>query len=443
MSIHLNSDELVRADGGVQDRRVYWDEDVYQMELEQIFARSWLFLTHDSLIPNPGDFTTTYMGQDRVIVSRGQDGKVSAFINSCSHRGNMVCRADSGNANSFVCSYHGWAYGNDGGLTNIPLEDEIYPKPVDRNKFSLRQARVESYRGFLFGNFDQTAPSLKDYLGDMAWYFDTFMDVPGGSELLGPPMKVRIKANWKFFVENFIGDAYHGGWTHAAALQVVGGTLAPILGNAQIPPGYQFAAHNGHGFNALLASDEVFPHLHTGRTKDLYEEWIRSRTPAVKERLGEGRATIYKAIWDGSMFPNTSFLRGVDCWKVWQPRGPRELEVWTWTLVESEMPDELKKGIRHSNEKTFGPAGILEGDDGENMEGNTGTNEGFITRQQVLNTEMGLGGEGSHEAYPSLVSEPPDNEAAHRNFLRMWRAMMAGKDWDEVMHLRSKGPQVG
>ncbi|NCA13269.1 MAG: aromatic ring-hydroxylating dioxygenase subunit alpha, partial [Proteobacteria bacterium] len=94
--------QLLRADGGTQHRDIYWNEDIYAQELEQVFARSWLFLTHDSLIPKPGDFVTTFMGEDRVIVSRGRDGVVRAFLNSCNHRGNIVCRADSGNARSFT-----------------------------------------------------------------------------------------------------------------------------------------------------------------------------------------------------------------------------------------------------------------------------------------------------------------------------------------------------
>ena len=96
------------------------------------------------------------------------------------------------------------------------------------------------------------------------------------------------------------------------------------------------------------------------------------------------------------------------------------------------MPEELKQAIRHTNEKTFGAAGILEGDDGENMEGNTRSNEGWVTRQQRLSTEMGLGREAPHPELPGLVSQPPNNEAAHRNYLRMWRAMMGASDWDEV-----------
>jgi phenylpropionate dioxygenase-like ring-hydroxylating dioxygenase large terminal subunit len=434
---------LIRPDGGIQDRRVYWDEDVYQQELERVFARSWLFLAQDSLIPEKGDFLTTFMGEDRVIVTRGADGEVRAFLNSCAHRGNILCKADSGNASNFVCNYHGWAYASDGRVSDIPLQDEIYPRDFDRSRMDLKQVRVENYRGFYFGNFDDSAPSLKDYLGEMGWYFDTFMDAPGGgAELLGPPIKVRVKANWKFFAENFIGDFYHAGWTHAAALKVVGGALTAVLGNQIVPPGaIQFATRYGHGFNAAPGNEEVFPHVHQGEIAAMFEDWQRSRAPLVTEKLGKERALLYNAVWDGSMFPNTSFLRGIDTWKVWQPRGPREVEIWTWTLVERAMPEELKRGIRHTNEKTFGAAGILEGDDGENMEGNTQSSRGWVTRNQPLNTEMGLGTETFGPDFPSMMSEPADNEIAHRNFLRMWDTMMSTDSWDEIMALRTQDHQ--
>jgi nitrite reductase/ring-hydroxylating ferredoxin subunit len=436
MSVIHTIDGLISPNGATQDRRIYWDEDIYEQELERVFARSWLFLTHDSLIPNAGDFVTAFMGQDRVIVVRGRDGEVRAFLNSCNHRGNIVCRADSGNAKSFVCNYHGWAYGLDGTLVDVPLENEIYGENFDRSMLGLKSVRVESYRGFLFGNFDPSAPSLSDYLGEMGWYFDTFMDVPGGSELLGPPIKVRIKANWKFFAENFVGDFYHAGWTHAAAISVIGGALAGVVGNKAVAPGFQFSTTLGHGFNAAPGTEEIFPHVHQGEIAKLFEDWMRSRIPVVRERLGDERALIYNAIWDGTMFPNTSFLRGIDTWKVWQPRGPRELEVWTWTLVERDMPEELKRGIRHTNEKTFGAAGLLEGDDGENMEGNTHSSAGWVTRNQPLNSEMGLGSEGAYPGFPSKVSEPADNEAAQRNYLKMWQTMMTASDWDEIMATR-------
>src|SRR6185436_17296911 len=79
---------------GVVDRRIFYDPDIYQLELEQIFARAWLFMCHESQILNPGDFFLNFMGGDRVIVVRNNDGGISVLVNSCRHRGNAVCRAD-------------------------------------------------------------------------------------------------------------------------------------------------------------------------------------------------------------------------------------------------------------------------------------------------------------------------------------------------------------
>jgi phenylpropionate dioxygenase-like ring-hydroxylating dioxygenase large terminal subunit len=439
----IDIDELLSDGGALQDRRIYWDESIFQLELERIFARSWLFLTHESLIPNPGDFVTTYMGLDRVIVVRDRTGSVKAFVNSCSHRGNQVCYADSGNAGGFVCNYHGWAYGLDGRLESVPLEKEAYYGELPKAELGLIPVRVESYRGFLFGNFDTNAPSLRDYLGDMAWYIDSFMAVPGGAELLGPPIKVRIKANWKFFAENFIGDWYHVGWTHAAGCSVIGGLTAQAKGNNRPAPGYQISTDFGHGFNGAFLPGDAVPSLHQREIERRYAEWIKGREPIVRRQLGEWRARLYNAIWDATIFPNCSFLRGIDTWKVWQVKSARELEVWTWTLVESEMPEDLKQMIRHTNEKTFGAAGLLEGDDGENMEGNTWTAEGYITRKRPLYAGMGQGHERKHPELPGLLNtDQATSEVAHRGFLRFWAEMMSAKNWDEILRrkrLRNTG----
>src|SRR5262245_19458466 len=98
---------LVDSANGLVAKEIYENEEVYQQELERIFARCWLYLAHESQIPNRADFVSAYMGEDPVLVMRDSSGKIGAFLNVCRHRGVLLCVADCGNAASFTCPYHG------------------------------------------------------------------------------------------------------------------------------------------------------------------------------------------------------------------------------------------------------------------------------------------------------------------------------------------------
>ena len=211
---HRAMQPMIDMKNGIVSREIFVNDAIYQEEQEQIFARAWLFLGHESQIPNPGDFFVTSMGEEPVILTRDAKGGVHAFLNSCRHRGMKVCRYDEGHTAVFTCPYHGWSFSTDGRLVGVPYYKEAYHERLDRSQWGLIEvAQLENYKGSLWATWDKEAPPFLDYLGDMKLYLDVLLDCrdgrEGGSEVLGGIQKWTMPCNWKFAAENFIGDAYH------------------------------------------------------------------------------------------------------------------------------------------------------------------------------------------------------------------------------------------
>lgn len=120
LNTNVDVSGLVDADTGLVDRAIFTDRSLYQQELRRVFAPSWLFLAHMDQFKKPGDFFTTYMGEDPVIVSLDKKRNINAFLNSCRHRGARVCRADFGQTRNFTCTYHGWSFDLEGNLVSVP-----------------------------------------------------------------------------------------------------------------------------------------------------------------------------------------------------------------------------------------------------------------------------------------------------------------------------------
>jgi phenylpropionate dioxygenase-like ring-hydroxylating dioxygenase large terminal subunit len=96
---------VVDLKAGTIARDIFVDDAIYRDELEQVFARMWLFVGHESQIPNPGDFFASRMGAESVILCRDRERHIHVFLNTCRHRGMKVCRYDEGNTPLLTCPY--------------------------------------------------------------------------------------------------------------------------------------------------------------------------------------------------------------------------------------------------------------------------------------------------------------------------------------------------
>jgi nitrite reductase/ring-hydroxylating ferredoxin subunit len=427
----IDASGLIDVEKGLVSRRIFIERDIYEQELETIFARCWLFLCHESQLPNPGDFFSTYMGEDPVLVVRDSQGQVHAFLNVCRHRGNRLCRADMGNAASFTCAYHGWTYGNDGRLLGVPYFKEAYYGELERERWGLIPvAQLDSYRGLIFATFDPQAPPLPDYLGETAWYLDAFFDRrEGGVEVIGGVHKWVVPCNWKFPAENFGGDGYHVPWTHVSAIRAGFSSnfrLRPDSGGRMVSPG------NGHCIICAGPGDVTEPPVPELLA---YEQETRA---AVERRLGPRLGLVNPIV--GTVFPNFSFLRTLArTFRVWHPRGPETTEIWSWNYVDKAAPPEVKAAMRLAGIRGFSPSGTFEQDDMDNWQECTRTCRGVVSRRYRLNMQMGLEHERFDAALMGWASDYRFSESNHRCFYRRWAQLMAAESWAEI-HSDSPNP---
>jgi phenylpropionate dioxygenase-like ring-hydroxylating dioxygenase large terminal subunit len=212
-------------------RRVYTDESLFELEMERLFKRTWLYVAHESQLKNAGDFVRTRMGPSEVLVLRHEDGEIYVVKNSCAHRGARLCTAAQGNRQRIACSYHGWTYRNDGSLISVPHRESYAPSfDLDDREHWLRRApRVSSYRGFIFASWAADGPTLVDYLHPMTEAIDNLVDRSpvGEIEVAGGGFSLHYAGNWKFHMEN-ANDTIHPGFVHGSSVASAGDASDPV-----------------------------------------------------------------------------------------------------------------------------------------------------------------------------------------------------------------------
>jgi phenylpropionate dioxygenase-like ring-hydroxylating dioxygenase large terminal subunit len=459
---------LVDYDKGTINASIFSSQEIYEQELEQIFSRTWLFVGHVCQIPNPGDFVLSRMGEEQVIVTKDRQGKVHVLLNSCRHRGNMVCRYDQGHAFAFQCSFHGWVFNSSGQLVVLPPGSEQDYTSLNKAEWGLLEARVELFHGTIWANWDKDAPDFITYLGGCEEYLRTaFLDSAGeesapgegGIEMLGGVMKWQLGMNWKVPMPDH--DATHAWITHRSfpngqGFGLGGGPTrvsvtrsgqsnyevarpqedsAPVMGNrgGRRGSGYSISFPEGHTTSFFWPDDlDAVPPDQGGAYNSPYPaiaEYMRGKREQRRKNLGNKLINVGEG---PHLFPNLGFFGRV--MRVLHPSGPDTTEMWSYFIVDKAAPPEAKQEFARQFETMYGPAGMVQKDDMENWYILTQYSKGTMTRKTLLNAQLNptppLHGPSTF-GMPGLWSKDYADENTRRFYWR-WAEMMDAKDWNEL-----------
>lgn len=409
-----------KLEEGLVPFKLLADPLVFELENKRLWKRAWSFLGHESEIAKPGDYVVRNIGPyDSVIVIRSEDGKVRAFYNICAHRGMRVCRAEIGNTSHFRCPYHGWTYNNAGRLVGVPHMHTVYGDHPILEKYSegLKHIRVESYNGFIFGNLNDKATPLTDFLGDFKWYLDILTKRTPAGLVFFPPLRHVTSFNWKIAAENFATDSYHFSTLHRF-LSATG-----LMPERKTPVGTQ-AVINGHSFRCLLADSD------NPSVPMMYPTYWPELVDISKMNLDQDQFQIFKlaTVIDGNIFPNLSYLNTSQgratflTFRAWKPLAPDKTEFCAWFCVESEAPEEFKRKSYDEYTQQHSLAGPVEADDIEVWKHITANSKSLGAENMDMNFDVGI-----HLRSKPLGWKGPGKAAAQPNEmagLEFWKTLV-------------------
>ncbi|MFO1168711.1 MAG: aromatic ring-hydroxylating dioxygenase subunit alpha [Rhodoblastus sp.] len=342
---------------------LYRDPAIFELELKNIWYKTWVYVGHESEIPNAHDYVLKSIGLQPIIMSRGGDGQVHLLLNRCTHRGNQVCPKEKGNSPMHTCPFHAWNFGSDGKLLGYAFPEGY--EGLDKSKHGLgRVPRVASYRGFVFGSFASDGPTLEEHLGGAAETIDRLCDnAPEGEiEITAGFLKHRVKANWKFILENET-DGYHPAFVHSSIFSVADSAIGGLYGAKSTA----LTRDYGNGHTELDLRPEF-------RKRDQLLSWFGT-TPeklpdyVAKMNAAYGEKRAREIMIDGTphvmIFPNL-FIAEIQMFVI-EPRGVNDSVQHVTALQFKGAPD-LNRRMRQQTMGSVGPAGFLLADDSEMYE---------------------------------------------------------------------------
>ncbi|WP_407147088.1 aromatic ring-hydroxylating dioxygenase subunit alpha [Bradyrhizobium sp. ORS 86] len=382
MSRYAGNSAAIRALVRDQEvhRDVYVSEEVFQLEMEHMFPNSWVYVGHDSQVPNAGDYFGTTIGTQPVLMVRHTDGTVHVLYNRCPHKGTRITSETCGNTGKFFrCPYHAWSFKTDGSLLAIPLK-----KGYENTGFEQSQAargmtpvrHVRNYRGFVFAKINDGGLDFEEFFGDSLSSFDNMIDRSpvGQLKVAGGVLRYMHNCNWKMLVENQT-DTCHPMVAHESSA----GTVVEVWKKA--PPGtkkpmaveiiapfmspYEFFENmgiriwdNGHGHTGVHHSIHSDYSAVPGYFEKMTAAYGEERAKLI---LGENRHnTVY--------FPNIMIKGPIQLLRQFKPIAANKTLVESWTFQLVDAPDMLLERTLMYNRLINAPTSIVGHDDLEMYE---------------------------------------------------------------------------
>jgi len=424
MPAQLNLEDLV-LDSRVH-RRIYVEPGIFELEMERIFERNWVFVGHDSEVAEPGDYKTIRIGTQPAILTRDEDGEIHVLMNRCMHRAATICQEAHGNSSYFRCWYHGWTYNNKGELIGLPYPAG-YGRSFDRSKFALvRAARVERYRGLVFASLSPEVEPLADYLASAKYYIDLFMDLsPEGTvDARCGTHKYGYDGNWKFQMENGV-DGYHANFVHQSFFEIQGKQIGRKVMKLFTEDSEFESKDLGNGHSILdmapkrRTRNRPVRNILRGTTSQAATDTYLS---SLLERFGEARTSEILAASNVNLaiFPNLLII-GIQFRNV-VPINAERTDVYLTPTTLKGVPDEINVARLRAHEAFYGPAGGGAPDDVEMF--NRCAEGLHVKGAEWLELSRGL--EREHADSDGITAAHITDEVPQRAFYRRWKSVMCG-----------------
>ena len=416
-------------------RDVYTDPEVFTLEMERLFANTWVFVGHDSQVPNPGDYFGTTIGAQPVLMVRHGDGVVHVLYNRCPHKGTRITTESCGNTGTaFRCPYHAWSFHTDGSPASIPLSSgyggDFAQSQAAQGMTPVRHMHV--HRGFVFAKLAEGGPDFADYFGDSLSSIDNMADrSPAGRlEVAGGVLRYMHSCNWKMLVENQT-DTCHPMVAHMSSA----GTAIKLWqrAGAQVPK--PLAVEIYAPFMAPYEFYETMGirtwdngHGHTGVHHSIHSDY--SAVPGYFDQMaaayGEVRA---RAILDENRhntiyFPNLMVKGPIQLLRLFKPLAPDRTLVESWTFRLVDAPDFLLERTLVYNRLINAPTSVVGHDDLEMYER---AQEGLLSDGNPWVSLHRLS--TPHEEATPVSVENGTTERQMRNQFRAWSRYMTPEAW--------------